>query len=444
MGATLFDIIPLEELARHAEHAHLPWMLHSRLLEKLDDGQLRVYRDIEIPLLPVLADMEMEGIGLDLPRFSTLREELQTRVEELQARAHEMAGRSFNLGSVKELRVILFDELGLPPQKKTKSGFSTDSSVLEKLREFHPLPGAILDYRALSKLLRTYVEKLPDYVASDGRIHTTLHQAVAATGRLSSADPNLQNIPVRTVEGRRIRAAFVPRPGTVFLSCDYSQVELRIVAHFCGEGTLVDAFRDGEDIHRRTASEIFGVPVEDVGAEQRTAAKAINFGLIYGMSAFRLSGDLAISRAEAQSYMDQYFARLPGVEAFIEEAREMARDRGWTDTLYGRRRIVPGIHSRNFSERTAAEREAVNMRVQGTAADLVKLAMIRVHESLRKRGFEARMLLQVHDELLLEVPTAEVEEVTVLVKEAMEGVADLAVPLQVNTAVGENWNDAHG
>lgn len=443
-GASLFDVVSLDELARNAEYAHIPFLLHEKLMTRMDEGQAHVYATIEMPLVSVLADLEGEGIGLDLERFAALRTELTERVDELKKVAHEAAGRVFNLGSVKELRQILFEELELPPQKKLKSGWSTDSSVLEKLKELHPLPGAILSFRKLSKLLSTYVEKLPDYVADDGRVHTTFHQAVAATGRLSSSDPNLQNIPIRTDEGRRIREAFVPAEGKVFLSCDYSQIELRILAHFCGEGTLVEAFNNGEDIHRRTASEIFGVPLEEVTSDQRTASKAINFGLIYGMSAFRLSGDLAISRAEATAYMDEYFARLPRVRAFIEEAKEMVRKKGWTDTLFGRRRIVPNIHSRNFAERMAAEREAVNMRVQGTAADLIKIAMIRVHAALRREGLAARILLQVHDELLLEVPTAELDQVRDLVRSEMEGVAEFAVPLHVNVAVGDNWNDAHG
>ncbi|TNE87475.1 MAG: DNA polymerase I [Deltaproteobacteria bacterium] len=440
----LFDIVGLDELARNAEYAHIPLLLHDKLMKRMDEGQDSVYETIEMPLVPVLADMEREGIGLDLERFAALRTELTERVAVLEKQCHEAAGREFNVGSVKDLREILFDELELPPQKKTKSGWSTDSSVLEKLQDMHPLPGAILAWRSLSKLLSTYVEKLPDYVADDGRVHTTFHQAVAATGRLSSADPNLQNIPVRTEEGRRIRAAFVPAPGKVFLSCDYSQIELRILAHICGEGTLVESFSNGEDIHRRTASEIFGVPQEEITSDQRTAAKAINFGLIYGMSAFRLAGDLAIPRDEAKSYMDTYFARLPKVQAFIEETKQAVRKKGHVDTLFGRRRIIPNIHSKNYAERMAAEREAVNMRVQGTAADLIKIAMIRVHAALLREGLSARILLQVHDELLLEVPTDEVDRVTDLVRSEMEGVAEFAVPLHVNTAVGDNWNDAHG
>ncbi|MCO4744190.1 MAG: DNA polymerase I [Proteobacteria bacterium] len=443
-GASLFDIVSLTELGRNAEYAHVPLLLHDKLMTRMDEGQDHVYQTIEMPLIPVLAAMENEGIALDVEAFAALREELSGRVEALKNEAHEAAGRTFNVGSVKELREILFEELGLPPQKKIKSGWSTDSSVLEKLKDLHPLPGAILKYRSLSKLLSTYVEKLPDYLADDQRVHTTFHQAVAATGRLSSADPNLQNIPVRTHEGRRIREAFVPAEGKVFLSCDYSQIELRILAHFCGEGTLVEAFNNGEDIHRRTASEIFGVPLDEVTSDQRTASKAINFGLIYGMSAFRLSGDLAISRDEATRYMDEYFARLPRVREFIEEAKETVRSKGWTDTLFGRRRIVPNIHSRNYAERMAAEREAVNMRVQGTAADLIKIAMIRVHAALEREGLAARILLQVHDELLLEVPKAELEQVSDLVRAEMEGVAEFAVPLHVNIAVGDNWNDAHG
>jgi DNA polymerase I len=446
--ARLFGEVPIDEATHYAaEDAQVALQIHDKLAPMLDEGMRRVYETIELPLVPILADMETRGIKLDQERLAEQAAEIGLGVGAAEATCHEIVGRAFNVGSVPALREILFEELGYEPQKKTKTGFSTDSSVLEKLvgRRDPDLPAAILRWRELTKLKSTYLDKLPTYVhPTDGRIHTSFNQAVAATGRLSSVDPNLQNIPVRTEEGRRIREAFVPDEGHVFLSCDYSQVELRILAHVTGSTTLQEAFTGGIDIHRRTASEVFGVPLEDVTDALRSAAKAVNYGLLYGQTAFGLAAAQQISRDEARRYMDEYFARMPEVQGWIEETRTQAKVDGYVRTLYGRKRILPQITSKRWNLRAAAEREAVNTIIQGTAADIMKLAMIGVHRRLRAEGRQARMLLQVHDELLLEVPDDEVDVVRKLVVEEMEGAADLSVPLEVNAATGLTWREAHG
>jgi DNA polymerase I len=435
----------IDDAVKHAvEPAHVVWLLFERLSKQLVDGLGFIYEQVELPIVEVLGSMERAGIRLDRERLAEIRLDIQARLDAMEKRCHELAGRPFKVGSTKEVAVVLFDELGLPPSKKTKTGFSTDSSVLEKLVEQHPIAGAILEYRMLAKLVSTYLKKLPGYVAEDGRIHTSFNQAVAATGRLSSTDPNLQNIPIRTFEGRRIRECFVPKEGHLFLSADYSQVELRVLAHYSNSRTLEEAFKAGEDIHARTASEVFGVPVTEVSIELRSAAKAINFGLLYGMSAFRLGNDLSISRAQAQQYMDDYFGRMPEVEGWLESTKAFCRENGYVETLYGRRRLIPEIYSKSFSERSAGEREAVNTCVQGTAADIIKIAMRKVFHRLKDAGYGAQILLQVHDELLLEVPEDEIEAVRELVVREMEQAVTLRVPLVVNSSVGANWNDAHG
>jgi DNA polymerase-1 len=431
-------------VAAAAESAAVIARLHERQDSKLEEGSRRVYEQIELPLVPVLARMERRGIRLDVARIGEVEVDIGRRLEEVEAECHKLAGRPFNLRSRHELRDMLFEELKLTGSKKVKDGWSTDSDVLEKLVDQHGLPGRVLEFRSLDKLRGTYLTKLPTYVAADGRIHSTFQQDVAATGRLSSIDPNLQNIPVRTFEGRRIRDCFVPDPGYVFLSADYSQVELRVLAHFTHDPVLMTGFAAGEDIHRRTAVEIFGVAPFAVTLAQRSAAKAINFGLLYGMSAFRLAGDLAVPQAEAQRYMDAYFARMPAVRGWIEQTKVEARASGQVETLLGRRRVIPEISAATFNERAAGEREAVNTRIQGTAADIIKIAMIRVQAALDASGSGARLLLQVHDELLLEVPEAEVEAVTALVRAEMEAAGELVVPLVVNTSVGHTWNEAHG
>jgi DNA polymerase-1 len=444
-GAMLFAR-PLDETARlGAERAHVTWLLEERLQRRLDANTRSVYETIELPLVPVLLDMERSGIGVALGTLDGIRVDLQARLAEIEALCHSLRGGPFNIASRHEVAEALFgDEAGFVGTKKVKDGFSTDNSVLEKLIDGENLPWAIIEWRHLQKLLGTYVDKLPSYVAADGRIHTSFNQAVAATGRLSSTEPNLQNIPIRTFEGRRIREAFVPASGSLFLSADYSQIELRILAHLTEEDALIQSFLRGEDIHRRTASEVFDIEIDEVTFDQRNAAKAINFGLMYGMSSFRLAGDLQISRDEANRYMEEYFGRFPKIISWLEATREAARKQGFVETLYGRRRVLPSMHAANYSERMAAQREAVNSRVQGTAADIIKIAMIQVHDMLRAEGFEARLLLQVHDELLLEVPEREVERLRPRVVEVMEGAAKLYVPLAVNAAVGRSWNDAHG
>lgn len=436
-----FARVPVETAATYAaEDAHVAWLLDREMALGASE---RVYRDIELPLIPVLADMELAGIGVDVAALAALGEELAARIEALVADAHAEAGQEFNLNSPKQLAVILFEERGLPVIKKTKTGPSTAAAVLERLaRDGDALCTMLLQYRELAKLKGTYVDALPGFVR-DGRIHTSFHQAVAATGRLSSNEPNLQNIPIRSADGRRIRGCFVARPGHVFLSCDYSQVELRVLAHFCGDGPLVEAFLEAQDIHRRTAAEVFGVAFGLVSEAQRRAAKAINFGIVYGMSAFRLGNELDIPRGEAQAYIDGYFARYPQVRTYMDGAIEQARDAGYAETLFGRRRPVRGLDARNPVERGAAERIAINTPVQGSAADLIKIAMIRVHRRIKAAHPGTRLLLQVHDELVLEVPEADLAAVQAAVVEEMVAAGELAVPLVVGCGVGQTWDAAH-
>ena len=426
------------------EPAQVPLLVHPKLERRLSEGVRSVYETIELPLVEVLDEMEQAGICIDPATFDEIAADLRSRVELAEKACHDLLGRPFKVGSPKEVAEVLFGELGLTKSKRTKTGFSTDASVLEKLSDEHPLPEAILHWRQLQKLESTYVSTLPGYADADHRIHTTFNQAVAATGRLSSVEPNLQNIPIRTFEGRRIRDGFVAGEGCVLMSADYSQVELRVLAHCCRSGALVDSFAAGEDIHRRTASEVWGIPMGEVTTEQRSAAKAINFGLLYGMSAFRLGRDLSISRDQAQQYMDDYFGRMPQVQEWIEATKQSCRDRGYAETLFGRRRLIPEIYAKSYTDRMAGEREAVNTVVQGTAADIIKLAMLRVHRALKEAGSPARMLLQVHDELLLEVPHDHVEATRDLLVREMMAAAELAVPLVVNVGWGHNWNDAHG
>lgn len=418
--------------------------LHEVLLPHLTEQSAELYSTIELPLAPVLAQMELNGVGVDLKRLESVRDEVTLQLSDSEQRCHDLAGRPFNVNSRHELREILFEELGLPPSKKVSDGWSTDHTVLEKLIDLNPLPRELLVHRRLSKLKGTYLDKLPGYVTEKGRIHTSMWQTVTVTGRLSSSDPNLQNIPIRTPEGRRIRECFVPARGHVFLSADYSQVELRVLAHLSREPTLISAFTAGEDIHCRTASEVFGVPVEWVTSDQRTAAKSINFGLLYGMSAFRLSRELSISMYEAKGYMEKYFERLPLVQSWVEETHRSVEEFGYVETMFGRRRKIPLIHSKRAQEKAAAQREAVNTRVQGTAADIIKIAMVRVDEALRSSDIKARMLLQVHDELLFEVPKRSVDALQDLVVESMSGAADIGIPLVVTVAKGANWAGAHG
>ena len=432
--------------AYSAEDADITLRLHHVLYPRLCEvpALKQVFETIEMPLVPVLAGIERNGVKVDGPLLGRISAELAGRMDELQAQAWQQAEGEFNLGSPKQLQAILYDKLKLPVLGKTPKGEpSTAEDVLEELAAQHPLPRLILDWRAMQKLRSTYTDNLPREInPQTGRIHTSYHQAVAATGRLSSQDPNLQNIPVRTAEGRRIRQAFIAEPGNAVLSIDYSQIELRLMAHFSGDARLQDAFAKGLDIHQATAAEVFGIPLEEVG-EQRRAAKAINFGLIYGMSAFGLARQLAIGRGEAQDYIDRFFARYPGVKQFMDSTREQAKTRGYVETLYGRRLYLPNILSRNAAQRQYAERTAINAPLQGTAADLIKLAMIDVAAWIAAEAPSLRMIMKVHDELVFEGPREELRTRAPQLADRMCRVSQLAVPLVADWGVGANWDEAH-
>jgi len=443
-----FDQVGLEEAGRYAaEDADVTLRLHQTLYPRFGElpGLKRVLEEIEIPLIPVLSRMERNGVLVDRKMLSEQSRELAEKMADIEAAAYEEAGQPFNLGSPKQIQEILFDKLGLPVLEKTPKGApSTAESVLQELANSYRLPRLILDYRGMSKLKSTYTDKLPRQINSrTGRVHTSYHQAVAATGRLSSSDPNLQNIPVRTPEGRRIRQAFIASAGHKLLSADYSQVELRIMAHLSGDEGLLGAFAEGMDIHRATAAEVFGCSTEAVSDEQRRAAKAINFGLIYGMSAFGLARQLGIERGQAQAYVDLYFERYPLVKAFMDRTRERAHRDEFVETVYGRRLYLPEINARNNQRRQYAERTAINAPMQGTAADIIKRAMIALHAHLEGEHPDVRMVLQVHDELVFEVPEGKLEAMSGSISEFMVGAADLAVPLEVDVGVGDNWEQAH-
>jgi DNA polymerase-1 len=443
-----FDQVAIETATAYsAEDSDVTLQLHHALHPQvLADEKLRyVYDAIELPVAKVLLTMERNGVLIDASLLQTQSGELGQKMIELEAKAHAIAGQPFNLGSPKQLAEILFDKQGIKPLKKTPGGApSTDEETLAKLAEDYPLPKAILEYRSVSKLKSTYTDKLPKMVnPKTGRVHTNYGQAVAVTGRLSSNDPNLQNIPVRTAEGRRIREAFVASPGSMIVSADYSQIELRIMAHLSGDKGLLDAFANGEDVHRATAAEVFGVTREDVSSEQRRYAKVINFGLIYGMSAFGLASNLGIERGAAANYIERYFARYPGVKAYMDRTRLEAQERGYVETVFGRRLWLPDIRSGNQARRQGAERAAINAPMQGTAADLIKLAMIAVQGWLESAKLQTRLVMQVHDELVLEVPASELEIVTTEVPRLMTTVATLDVPLVAEPGVGGNWEEAH-
>jgi len=417
----------------------------ARRLRPMVAGDLRrLYEEIDLPLMPVLLRMEQAGVRIDTGRLAALSAEMETALARLTDEIHALAGIPFNINSPKQLGEVLFERLKLQPQGKTSKtkAYSTSADVLEALAPMHPVIGKILDYRQLSKLKGTYVDALPQLISpADGRLHTTFNPAGAATGRLSSTEPNLQNIPVRTELGREIRSCFVPEPGWVLLSADYSQIELRLLAHFSSDAALTEAFRRNEDIHTRTASEIHGVPPLMVTPEMRRAAKAVNFGIVYGQTPFGLAQQLGIPQEEARLYIQRYFERYPGVRLWIDRTIDEVRERGYTLTLWGRRRPIPDIASKNPNARAFAERTAVNTPLQGTAADLMRKAMILVDGELRQRGWRSRLLLQVHDELVLECPGEELEDVRAMVKRIMEGVEKLSVPLLAETAAGPNWRD---
>jgi DNA polymerase I len=406
-------------------------------------GLAHIARDIELPLLPILAAMERAGIKVDLATLKQIAEKVDAACELHLAEIYKLAGREFNVGSPPQLAQVLYTDLKLPVLKRGKTGPSTDQEVLEKLGAQHPLPKAIIEYRNVAKLKSTYLDTLPLLIAADGRVHTTFNQVAAATGRLSSTDPNLQNIPIRTELGREIRRAFVAEEGSTLISADYSQVELRILAHIAGDAALVEAFAEDADVHARTAAEVFGVGVDQVTADQRRAAKMVNYGIAYGLSPHGLATRLDIPTEEAKSIIDRYFARYTGIHRYLEETVGKAHKAGFVETLFGRRRYMPDLGSRNRNIAMAAERAAINMPIQGTAADLMKLAMLRVDQLLREQKLKARMLLQVHDELLVEAPMAEVEQVCALVRDAMSKVADFRVPLKVDVGQARSWAEAH-
>ncbi|MEQ6886724.1 DNA polymerase I [Salicola sp. Rm-C-2C1-2] len=443
-----FDEIELETAGHYAaEDADITLQLYEILRPRLraDQALESVYHDIELPLVPVLAHMEYRGTLVDANLLATQSGELAERMKALEEQAWEQAGEEFNLGSPQQLQKVFYDKLGMPVLKKTPKGApSTAESVLQELAEDYELPRLILEHRSLSKLKSTYTDRLPEVITPrTGRIHTSYHQAVTATGRLSSSDPNLQNIPIRTEEGRRIRQAFIAPEGYSLIAADYSQIELRIMAHLSGDQGLLNAFAHGEDIHKATASEVFGVSRDDVSDSQRRDAKAINFGLIYGMSAWGLGRQLDIPRDEAQGYIDRYFERYPGVLAYMDRIRKTAHEQGYVETLFGRRLYLPEINSRNGQLRQGAERTAINAPMQGTAADIIKRAMVMVEDRIADSGFDARMTMQVHDELIVEVREDQVSQLSSLLEELMSGAADLAVPLLVEAGVGKNWDEAH-
>lgn len=443
-----FDEVALTQAAEYAaEDADITLQLHHALYPQVarEPGLERVYREIEMPVSLVLRKMERTGVLIDDARLQAQSTEIATRLIELEAQAYELAGGEFNLGSPKQIGQIFFEKLQLPVVKKTPSGApSTDEEVLQKLAEDYPLPKLLLEHRGLSKLKSTYTDKLPRMVnPTTGRVHTNYAQAVAVTGRLASNDPNLQNIPVRTAEGRRIREAFIASPGHRIVSADYSQIELRIMAHISGDASLLRAFSRGEDIHRATAAEVFGVTPLEVNSDQRRIAKVINFGLIYGMSAFGLASNLGITRDAAKLYIDRYFARYPGVAQYMEDTRAVAKEKGYVETVFGRRLWLPEINGGNGPRRQAAERAAINAPMQGTAADLIKLSMIAVDDWLTRDRLASRMIMQVHDELVLEVPDGELSLVREKLPEMMCGVAKLKVPLVAEVGAGANWEEAH-
>ena len=444
-----FNQIDLEQAAFYAaEDADITLRLHEVLWPKVasEDTLKKILQEIEVPLASILARMEQQGVLIDSQQLSQQSQQLATRIMELEKEVHEMAGEAFNLGSTKQLQHILFEKMELPVVKKTPKGApSTSEEVLQELALDYPLPALIMEYRGLTKLKNTYTDKLPKMINHrTGRVHTSYHQAVTATGRLSSTDPNLQNIPIRNEEGRRVRKAFIARDGYKIVAADYSQIELRIMAHLSGDKGLLDAFAHGKDIHRATASEVFNVAEDDVTDNQRRSAKAINFGLIYGMSAFGLAKQLHVSRQEAQEYMDLYFKRYPGVLDYMDSTRDFAKEHGYVETVFGRRLYLPEIKSSNGARRKGAERAAINAPMQGTAADVIKMAMIQVDDWIRSTGSDdVVMIMQVHDELVFEIKQDTLDTNVATIVELMEQAATLSVPLKVEAGNGENWEEAH-
>lgn len=448
----IFDTAKLPDLAAVSDElagcyagnmAYAVYRVREIMEQRLEaEGMSRLYQEIEIPLAFTLADMEEAGIRVEAEELKAYGERLQVRIGELEEKIYQEAGETFNINSPKQLGVILFEKLQLPGGRKTKSGYSTAADVLEKLAPDHPIVSDILEYRQLAKLKSTYADGLSAFIDPDGRIHSTFNQTITATGRISSTEPNLQNIPVRMELGRLIRKVFLPADGCVFIDADYSQIELRVLAHMSGDEKLIAAYRQAEDIHRITASEVFHVPFDEVTPLQRRNAKAVNFGIVYGISSFGLSQDLSISRKEAQQYIEKYFETYPGIKGFLDGCVEQAKEQGYSVTMFGRRRPVPELKSSNFMQRSFGERVAMNAPIQGTAADIIKIAMIRVNERLKREQLRARLLLQVHDELLIEAPLEEVDQVQRILEEEMTHAADLKVKLEIDMHTGNSWYEA--
>lgn len=448
----IFDTAKLPDLAAVSDElagcyagnmAYAVYRVREIMEQRLEaEGMSRLYQEIEIPLAFTLADMEEAGIRVEAEELKAYGERLQVRIGELEEKIYQEAGETFNINSPKQLGVILFEKLQLPGGRKTKSGYSTAADVLEKLAPDHPIVSDILEYRQLAKLKSTYADGLSAFIGPDGRIHSTFNQTITATGRISSTEPNLQNIPVRMELGRLIRKVFLPADGCVFIDADYSQIELRVLAHMSGDEKLIAAYRQAEDIHRITASEVFHVPFDEVTPLQRRNAKAVNFGIVYGISSFGLSQDLSISRKEAQQYIEKYFETYPGIKGFLDGCVEQAKEQGYSVTMFGRRRPVPELKSSNFMQRSFGERVAMNAPIQGTAADIIKIAMIRVNERLKREQLRARLLLQVHDELLIEAPLEEVGQVQRILEEEMTHAADLKVKLEIDMHTGNSWYEA--
>lgn len=448
----IFDTAKLPDLAAVSDElagcyagnmAYAVYRVRKIMEQRLEaEGMSRLYQEIEIPLAFTLADMEEAGIRVEAEELKVYGERLQVRIGELEEKIYQEAGETFNINSPKQLGVILFEKLQLPGGRKTKSGYSTAADVLEKLAPDHPIVSDILEYRQLAKLKSTYADGLSAFIGPDGRIHSTFNQTITATGRISSTEPNLQNIPVRMELGRLIRKVFLPADGCVFIDADYSQIELRVLAHMSGDEKLIAAYRQAEDIHRITASEVFHVPFDEVTPLQRRNAKAVNFGIVYGISSFGLSQDLSISRKEAQQYIEKYFETYPGIKGFLDGCVEQAKEQGYSVTMFGRRRPVPELKSSNFMQRSFGERVAMNAPIQGTAADIIKIAMIRVNERLKREQLRARLLLQVHDELLIEAPLEEVDQVQRILEEEMTHAADLKVKLEIDMHTGNSWYEA--
>ena len=439
---------PLADLAVSCgaitSHCALIGALVDTLTQRLKElGMWELYQTVDLPLCPVLAEMETEGFLVDRKALAQFGDMLSGRIQTAQKNIFDLAGEEFNINSTQQLGRILFDQLGLPPVKKTKTGYSTNADVLDKLRGSHPIIQEILDYRQLTKLKSTYVDGLGKVIGPDGRIHTCFQNTVTATGRLSSTEPNLQNIPIRTELGAQLRKMFVAPAGRVLVDADYSQIELRLLACMAGDQAMIDGFNSGEDIHRITASQVFGVPQSEVTPQMRRSAKAVNFGIVYGISPFSLSQDIGVTVAQAKEYMEKYFQHYSGVRAYMDGVVARAKADGYVTTLFARRRWVPELKSSNFNTRSFGERVALNAPIQGTAADVIKAAMIRVRDRLLAQGLKGRLVLQVHDELIVECPQEEAEAVQRLVKEEMEAVVSLPVPLVADTAAGKSWADAH-